>query len=267
MPSTTVTGSGVARRWANSGGTCASSPPRPVPIGTSAPQAFVRRGRAATGSRSTGGSGAAGTAGRLTTVRRPVPLRGDVADRPRQLPAGADAELGEDLPQVPFDGTCADEQREADLGVGRSLRCQPGDLRLLRCEVAGRLHRALANRLTGGQQLAPSALGKGLDPHRRQAVVRAAELSAGVDASPLPSEPLTVEKLGPGELDVHPRATQPLDGLAVLVLGGLSLEQQGTAARLHAEGPVRAAGPGHRRELLEALARAREVATAHGRFD
>src|SRR6185503_12357791 len=46
----------------------------------------------------------------------------------RQLPPGADAELGEDVAQVPFDGSCAEEEPGADLRVGQSLAGQAGDL-------------------------------------------------------------------------------------------------------------------------------------------
>ena len=88
---------------------------------------------------------------RLGAVRPLVHPGVPVPERSRQLPAGADAELGEDLPQVPFDGAGTEEQRGADLGIGRPLRREPGDLRLLRGEVARGLHRALADRLPGGE--------------------------------------------------------------------------------------------------------------------
>ena len=56
-----------------------------------------------------------------------------------ELAAGADAELGEHLAEVPFDGARADEQLGADLGVGMPVGGEAGDLRLLRGElVAGR---------------------------------------------------------------------------------------------------------------------------------
>ena len=50
-----------------------------------------------------------------------------------ELSTGADAELGEDLPQVPFDGPRADEQRLPDLRIrvatGRELAALPLELR------------------------------------------------------------------------------------------------------------------------------------------
>ena len=54
--------------------------------------------------------------------------------RSAQLAAGADAELGEDLAQVPFDGARAEEQLGADLRVGPAVPGQPGDVGLLRGE-------------------------------------------------------------------------------------------------------------------------------------
>ena len=61
-----------------------------------------------------------------------------------QLAAGADAELGEDLAQVPFDRARGQEQLGADLGVGAAVAGQPGDLLLLRREPVARLGAALA---------------------------------------------------------------------------------------------------------------------------
>src|SRR5262249_34869330 len=49
-----------------------------------------------------------------------------------EVAARADAELREDLVQVPFDGAMAEEQARADLRVGETLARQLRDLLLLR---------------------------------------------------------------------------------------------------------------------------------------
>ena len=48
-----------------------------------------------------------------------------------ELPARGDAELDEDLPEVPFDGVRADEQLCTDLLVRQTVSRQARDLRLL----------------------------------------------------------------------------------------------------------------------------------------
>jgi hypothetical protein len=47
------------------------------------------------------------------------------------LSAGADAELGEHLAQVPLDGAWAEEQLSADVGVRAPVSGEPGDLGFL----------------------------------------------------------------------------------------------------------------------------------------
>src|SRR5438105_3225689 len=44
------------------------------------------------------------------------------------LRAGVEAEFGEDVLDVAFDGTCGDDQEAGDLPVGQALRDQFGDL-------------------------------------------------------------------------------------------------------------------------------------------
>src|SRR5436305_10568766 len=66
----------------------------------------------------------------------PLHRGGGVARTPRQrapeFPTRADAELGEDLAEVVFDGTGADEELTADLGVRVTLDREPCDLSFLR---------------------------------------------------------------------------------------------------------------------------------------
>src|ERR1700733_8808583 len=73
--------------------------------------------------------------------------------RRRQLPARADAELAEHLTKVPFDRAGGEEQLGRDLRVGASVPGQPGNLLLLRGELAPGLDTALAHLLAGRDQL------------------------------------------------------------------------------------------------------------------
>jgi hypothetical protein len=63
----------------------------------------------------------------------------EARQRPAQLAARSDPELGEHVAQVPFDRAGGQKQLGADLGAG--------------------LHRVLADRLAGGLQFAPGARG------------------------------------------------------------------------------------------------------------
>src|SRR5215470_15179778 len=83
-----------------------------------------------------------------------------------ELPAGADAELGEHLVQVVLRGTGADEQPGADLRVGVALGGEPGDLRLLHGEGIARVHGALADCLTGGLEFPAGPFGEPRGPNR-----------------------------------------------------------------------------------------------------
>ena len=70
--------------------------------------------------------------GRRSLVRR-APAVG--SQHGAEVLAGGDAELGEHLAEVPFDGAGAEEQFRGDLGVGASVSGQPGDVLLLRGEL------------------------------------------------------------------------------------------------------------------------------------
>src|SRR6266550_5722692 len=87
-----------------------------------------------------------------------------------ELAARADVELGEDLAQVVLDRARTDEQPGADLGVGESVAGEPRDLPLLSRELVVRFHRAFADSLARGPQLAAGSLGERLDAHRVQHV-------------------------------------------------------------------------------------------------
>src|SRR5450631_54764 len=86
-----------------------------------------------------------------------------VGQRPAELPARADAELGEYLAQVPLDGARAEEQLGADLRIRQPVTGEPGDLRLLRGELARRLGPPLAHVRPARPYPAPP----GADEHRQ----------------------------------------------------------------------------------------------------
>src|SRR5689334_9107050 len=77
-----------------------------------------------------------------------------------QFPPGADAELGEDLAQMPFDRARAEVELGADLRVGAAVTGQPGDQVLLRGQRGGGLDAALSHVLAGSGQLPARALGE-----------------------------------------------------------------------------------------------------------
>ncbi len=117
-------------------------------------------------SRRTDGRVAAGpTRASARELRRLGPISRLGARQRRQLPAGADPELGEHLAQVPLDGAGAEEQPRSDLRVGEPFVGELGDLPLLGGQLVARLDPALAHRSAGGQQLNPGALGEPLRPH------------------------------------------------------------------------------------------------------
>src|SRR5580693_7920056 len=101
-----------------------------------------------------------------------------------ELSAGADAELGVHLAQVPLDRARADEQLGADLRVGLPLTGEPGDLRLLGGELLAHLYSVRADRLPGGKQLTASALRERLEAHRGAHPVGRTQLLARVEATP-----------------------------------------------------------------------------------
>ena len=99
---------------------------------------------------------------------------GPVGECVAETSAGADAELGEHLVQVVLGRAGADEKLRADLGVGAALGGEPGDPRLLGGEYLAGFDRALADRLAGGQQLAPGTLCEGAGPDPGPSAIRRA---------------------------------------------------------------------------------------------
>ena len=113
-----------------------------------------------------------------------------------KLAAGADAELGEDFPQVVGDGGGADEQLRGDLGVGGAFAGQAGDQRFLRGQRIRRLDGGLAGVPAGGPQFDAGPFGERRGADRVEDLVCAAELIAGVTSAPLAAQPFAVDQMG-----------------------------------------------------------------------
>ncbi len=102
---------------------------------------------------------------------------------PAQISAAVDPELRIRLAQMPFDSARAEEQLSTDLRVRPTISGQPGDLRLLRGQLHGRLGTALTHTLPGGQQLVAGPFGEPLGSHVGEHLVGGAQLCAGVRAA------------------------------------------------------------------------------------
>src|SRR5580693_4716279 len=100
--------------------------------------------------------------------------------KPPQLAPGADPELGEDLAEVPFDGSRAEVQRRGDLRAGEPFRGEPGDVGFLSGQLSTCLYRTFAYRLPAYCELVSRAIGERLNPHRGQRLVGGSQLSPGI---------------------------------------------------------------------------------------
>ena len=181
--------------------------------------------------------------------------------------AGGDAQFGEDLAKVPFDGAGADEQFRGDLRVGASVSGQPGDVLLLRGEFGVGVDLPLADRLAGGEQFPAGPLGEGLSANRGEQVVGGAQLVACVTPPELAAKPLAVEQVGTGELGPQPGAAEPLDRLGVVVLGIVAFAEQRSRACLQALRPVGTLDGRHGRQPLQRFPGNLCLPGSHGRLD
>src|SRR5580693_81479 len=187
--------------------------------------------------------------------------------RGSKLAAGADAELGEDLPEMVGDGCGADEQLRGDLRVGGPLAGHPGDQRLLRGQDVGCPGGAFERLRAGRPQLDARPFGERRGADRVEDLVRAAELIAGVTPAPLAAQPLAVEQVGAPQFHPQASAAEAVDCLAVEVLGGCAVADQGSRAGLGAKRPVGPAGAGDAGEPLEGAGRALGYRAARRRLD
>src|SRR5262249_42948025 len=136
----------------------------------------------------------------LRRLRLPLAVR----QRRAQVLAGPDAELSEQLAQVPLDCPWAQEQLGADLLVRQPVDRQARDLHLLRGQCVARLDRALADGFSGGLQLPAGAVGVRLVGHAGERLVRDAQLVARVDPAVLAAQPLAVDEVRTRQRDADP---------------------------------------------------------------
>src|SRR5580704_6385114 len=197
---------------------------------------------------------------------RPRRVRPD-GERAGELAAGADAELGEDLPEVVGDGGGADEQLRGDLRVGGPLAGQAGDQCLLRGQDVGCPGGAFERLRAGGPQLDVRPFGKRRGAGRVEDLVGGAQVLTRVEAAPLAAQPLAVEKAGAGEFHPLASAAEAVDCLAVEVLRGLAVADQRPRAGLGTKHPVGPAGAGDDGEALQGAGRALGYRAPYRRLD
>jgi hypothetical protein len=114
-----------------------------------------------------------------------------------ELSARADAELGEHLPQMPFDGPRADIQAGSDFRVRKTLTGEPRDLFLLRRELIVRLNAAPADPspVAANSRRVRSA---NAPSRSRRTSHEPYEAADAPDASASAAEPLAEEEMRPG---------------------------------------------------------------------
>src|SRR6516164_1880306 len=170
-----------------------------------------------------------------------------------QLVARADCELAVHLSQVPLDRARAEEQPRTDLRVRQPIASQLCDLPLLGGQIVARLDRPLACFLARRQKLPTRALCERFDPHRREHVVRRAELCARVDPAILAAQPFAVHQMGAGERGKNPAALKPGDRLSIQVVRVVPGADESVATSLGSQRPVRATGARGLRQARERL--------------
>jgi hypothetical protein len=166
--------------------------------------------------------------------------------------------------QVPLHRAPAEEQSGANLGVRQAIAGELGDLTLLRSQIVARLDGPLAGCLARGQQLTASPFGERLHAHRRELLVRCAQLGPGVNPAVRPSKPLAEEQMRAGELSADPGSIQLLDRLAIRGFGIIAFAEKRPTARLDAKREAAASGLRGRRELVQRVPRNRRVTDARG---
>ena len=125
-----------------------------------------------------------------------------------------------------------DVELGADLGVGESLRREPGDVGLLQRELRGDDRLPLADGLPRGDELSPRALANASSPIPPAPRTTSAT-GASVAATTLPAQPLTVELArASSTLTWCERGARFLRGQP---LGRVALTQESPSARLDAQ--------------------------------
>src|SRR6187200_3117268 len=142
---------------------------------------------------------------------------------------------------MPLYGPRAEEQPRTDVRIRQPIAGEARDLPLVGGQIIARLDGPLAHLLAGGLKFLTCALGERLHPDRDEHLVGRTQLLARLAPASLTAQRLAIEKVRAGELGTHPRAAQPLDRLAIPLVGGRPVAQQRPAARFHAEREIAAA--------------------------
>src|SRR5258708_7682777 len=141
---------------------------------------------------------------------------------------GADAELGEYLPEVVGDGRRADEQLRGDLGIRGTLAGQAGDVRFPGGKHVPALRGLLGGALASRAQLGSCPFGERHGAGRDEDRVRGAELTAGIALALLTAQPLAVQQVSAGQLKAQAIASEAVDRLPVEIFSRLVAGQQRT---------------------------------------
>src|SRR6201991_5390474 len=213
---------------------------------------------AATASSRFVGSSTRSTSLSLSRLARP-------RDRP-ELPSRGDAELDEDLPQVPFDGVRADEQLRADLLIRQPVTGQPRDLCLLGGQLVTRADRLLAYLFAGGDQLAACPFSEGVRAHRGVHLVALTEMSTRVEAPVDPAQPLAIVQASARGMHDNAGRSQSFNGVEVQVLGTIVTGHQGFRICQETQAPVCSAGARAFLEPLHGVCSGCHVTGARRRF-
>jgi hypothetical protein len=139
---------------------------------------------------------------------------------------------------VRIDGARADEELGRHLLGCRAFADEARDMQFLRRELVGRLRGPAARSLAGRPQLLQGALGEGAGAHRREPLVRGAQLRAGLQPLPLAAQPLAVEQPRPALVELAAAALEVVECFAMPGAGLLTAGQQRRAGRLDAARPV-----------------------------
>src|SRR5690349_6206893 len=116
---------------------------------------------------------------------------------------------------MPLDGSGADEELGADLGVRQAPDGEARDVLLLRRELIAGVVSALADCLAGRKQLVLGAPREPFGADLVEHLMCRAQLLARVRSALLAPQPLAVEQVPASELESQPRASETRDRLAV----------------------------------------------------
>jgi len=152
---------------------------------------------------------------------------GCLGQRPAELVARADVQLGEHLAEVVGDRVLADEQPLADVGVGEPRRVRAARLASPEAVSSSRgLDAALRTRSPVANSSRSARPANASVPMLVNSSSAVPQLLAGRPTRRrLTPQPLAVEEVGTGELHADARAPEPIDGLAIEVLGGIAMAE------------------------------------------